>query len=293
MKFMKLKNAFIAFSVITVISVGILSFMLSATSADKRSDEPETGQLIAQANPEVPPFVQEMLDKRGISPEDLQNNPEMRAKVLEGMKKARGERGSRPRPGKAGGSKKASKKGDGEFAYYKEIVDNNLFRPLGWGPKKEGDPFVLRATMHSPNIPSASKAIVWVRAGNKERTVTIGDELGGVVVEAITDDSVTLQKDGKPIELSTGGLVFLGGPASKGGRKGKSSGGKKPQQAKRSGGGRRGPDKGMQEKFRQMSSEDRRRMAEQMRRRGGSRSGGRRRGGGGRGGDSSRRQRRR
>jgi len=177
----------------------------------------------------------------------------------------------------------------------------NLFRPLGWGPKKQEAPFILRATICSPNIPSASKAIIWVRAGNKERTVTIGDEIGGSVIEMIADGSVTMQKDGTPMELSTGGMVFLGAPAGGGGRRGRSSGGGKQQQAKRSSSkGRSNRD--MQNRLKKMSAEQQRRMADEMRRRRGGGRGGRsfggrsgRRGGGDRGGrgGSSRRMRRR
>lgn len=118
---------------------------------------------------------------------------------------------------KSSGKSKAVREG---LECYKAIVDNNLFRPLGWGKKKPEAPFVLKSTMSSTNIPRESKAIIWVRASKKERVVAIGDKIGGAVVKMITDEEVNLQKGEKRIELSLGGAVFLNAPR---GGKGRSS----------------------------------------------------------------------
>ena len=265
---MKIKNLFIAFSVVAIVSGVILCFILSATSADERSDSAEKGQLVAQAKPDmnVPPMLQKRLEKLGVSIEDFQNDPEKRAKVSELMKKAEEARQASPKGEKEGDSKKSQKsdKKRGGESYYKEIMDKNLFRPLGWGPKAPENPFALRATMPSPNIPSESKAIIWVREGNKERTVTIGDDINGAIVKTITNDSVTMEKDGKLDELNTGGLVFLGG-SSGGGGKGRGGGGKQPQVTHTG----KQPNKNVQHKINQMSPEQRRKVAEETRRRGG------------------------
>jgi len=272
---MKLKNPFVILSITTIVLGVILSFILSATSADERSDGSERGKLLAQANPEmkVPPMMRKKLEGLGISEEDFKNNPEKRAKAFELMKRAKEARGARPkgegegRSKKAGDSKKSDKKSGGEFAYYKDIMDKNLFRPLGWAPKKEENPFSLTATMPSPNFPGDSKAII--RIGDKERTVTIGDDINGNIVKSITDDSVTLEKDGKPMELNTGGLAFLGG--SSGGGKGRRGGGKQPQVTHTGG----QPNKNVKQKINKMTPEQQRRMQDEMRRRRGRRGGSR------------------
>ena len=84
-------------------------------------------------------------------------------------------------------------------AYYRTIIDNNLFRPLGWRPPRPIEPYRLLGTLlprsetHTP-----PKAIIQTTAGNKTYIVSIGEPLDASTrLVSIESKQVTLSTNGK------------------------------------------------------------------------------------------------
>jgi len=137
------------------------------------------------------------------------------------------------------------KKPDSPLAEYQEIVDKNLFRPLGWEKKKKtNNPFRLQGTITD----SGSKKITAIitRSGSTETYfVSEGDIIGnGYKVEEISENRVKLAhaEKGENFVMQFG-WTTLGGQPSKGSSR------KKPQAApsgknrsKKRGGGFKLPD---------------------------------------------------
>ena len=93
-------------------------------------------------------------------------------------------------------------------AFYKVIIDNNLFRPLGWTPPNNEPAYSLVGTAVDADGVIA-QATLLERRSNRYHFVTIGEKLGDVTVKDIQAKPVVLEKDGKPITLKTETLQFL------------------------------------------------------------------------------------
>ena len=80
--------------------------------------------------------------------------------------------------------------------FYQVIIDNNLFRPLGWTKPKSNPVFELIATVIKQN--DKRKALIRNTKTRKVRYVAVGAELSaGVAVEKIDSQSVTLKENGE------------------------------------------------------------------------------------------------
>ena len=82
--------------------------------------------------------------------------------------------------------------------FYRTIIDNNLFRPLGWMPPRPVSPYRLVGTLVSGATDGVwvSKAIIAVRG--EVRVVGIGDSLDSETkVLGIDRHSVLLETSGK------------------------------------------------------------------------------------------------
>ncbi len=93
-------------------------------------------------------------------------------------------------------------------AFYKVIIDNNLFRPLGWTPPNNEPAYSLVGTAVHPDGMIAQATLLEKRS-NRYHFVTIGEKLGDITVKDIQAKQVVLEKDGKPITLKTEALQFL------------------------------------------------------------------------------------
>ena len=93
-------------------------------------------------------------------------------------------------------------------AFYKVIVDNNLFRPLGWTPPNNDPAYSLVGTAVHPDGVIAQATLLEKRS-NRYHFVTIGEKLGDITVKDIQAKQVVLEKDGEPITLKTEALQFL------------------------------------------------------------------------------------
>ncbi|RKU29095.1 hypothetical protein C6497_06820 [Candidatus Poribacteria bacterium] len=99
--------------------------------------------------------------------------------------------------------------------FYQVIIDNSLFRPLGWKPPNKEPEYTLLGTIIDP-LGIHSKAYVLERRSDAFHTVRIGENVGDMVIEEIEDKKVTLDKNGETITLRTADIQFLktGGSSS-------------------------------------------------------------------------------
>ncbi len=92
-------------------------------------------------------------------------------------------------------------------AYYRTIIENNLFRPLGWRPPVTVEPYRLLGTILPTDASSPPRAILQTTTGNQTYIVSAGDPLdASTEVVDISGKSVVLSTEGRErtLELNTG-----------------------------------------------------------------------------------------
>ena len=120
----------------------------------------------------------------------MQTQPPSNEKISVPSSAAKGNRYGKvtPRPGDNGSSD----------AFLRTIIDNNLFRPLGWRPPRPREPYRLIGTILPRDENTPPRAIFQTIAGNKTYIVTIGENLDThTEVVDIQSKQVTLATDGK------------------------------------------------------------------------------------------------
>ena len=93
--------------------------------------------------------------------------------------------------------------------FYRTIVDNNIFRPLGWRPPNKEPEYKFIGTSVDEKNGARSEAYVREQRSNKFYMVTIGDKVGDAVVKEISEKEIILDKDGETITLRGGNMQFL------------------------------------------------------------------------------------
>lgn len=88
-------------------------------------------------------------------------------------------------------------------AFYKTIVDHDLFRPLGWTPPNNEPSYSLVGTAVDPNG-AISQATLLEKRSNRYHFVTIGTKVGDMTVKDIAAKKVTFDKSGETVTLKTG-----------------------------------------------------------------------------------------
>ena len=87
--------------------------------------------------------------------------------------------------------------------FYRTIIDNNLFRPLGWTPPRPQESYRLLGTIIPTDAKISPKAIIQDTIGNQTHIVTIGDTLNpDTHVTDIQTKHVTLKKNGQQRQLT-------------------------------------------------------------------------------------------
>ena len=82
--------------------------------------------------------------------------------------------------------------------FYRTIVDNNLFRPLGWRPARPREPYRLLGTLLPSDGETPPQAILQRTTTGRTDTVTIGETLDtDTIVTDIQPKQVTLKTNGK------------------------------------------------------------------------------------------------
>lgn len=140
-------------------------------------------------------------------------------------------------------------------AFYKTIIDNNLFRPLGWTPPNNEPSYSLKSTIVNSNS-AISQATLLERRSNRYHFVTIGTEIGDMTVKDIQDKKVTLDKAGETITLKMDELQFLTAERDRGGDRGGDRG---------EGGSEKASNNDGQNRARQMADAKRRQMEQKRR----------------------------
>lgn len=95
---------------------------------------------------------------------------------------------------------------DNEF--YRIIVDNNLFRPLGWKPPaKNKTTYRLLGTL--TNSERSARAILQNKTSQRTYTVSIGETFGDFQVTEIQPRRVTLKKGNQHVRLSLDNTLLI------------------------------------------------------------------------------------
>ena len=94
--------------------------------------------------------------------------------------------------------------------FYRTIIDNNLFRPLGWRPPRPREPYRLLGTLIPKDGKTGAQAILQTTHGNTTYTVTRGDTLDAdTTVIDIQAKQVTLEKAGQQRTLKFNPTLWL------------------------------------------------------------------------------------
>ncbi len=110
-----------------------------------------------------------------------------------------------------------SKDSNDNSEFYQVIVDNNLFRPLGWEPPNKEPEYTLLGTVID-TLGDHSKAFVSERRSDAFLIVRIGENVGDMVIKEIEEKKIVLDKNGETITLRSADIEFLktGGSSSRG-----------------------------------------------------------------------------
>ncbi len=100
------------------------------------------------------------------------------------------------------------KEEDRERDFYRVIVDNNLFRPLGWQAPNREPNYVLVATLIESHGKMA-KALLIESRSNKTYYVTTGEKIQDATVETIESRQVRLDISGEILTLKAPLIRFL------------------------------------------------------------------------------------
>ena len=104
-------------------------------------------------------------------------------------------RGTSPSPSRVARSRPAVF--DAE-TFKRTIIDNNLFRPLGWTPPRPKEPYRLIGTILPRSAHTPPQAIIQTTAGNKTYIVTTGEKIDALTeVVSIESKAVTLSRNGQ------------------------------------------------------------------------------------------------
>ena len=95
-----------------------------------------------------------------------------------------------------------------ESAFYRTIIENNIFRPLGWTPPKPTPVYRLLGTVISTDGTSL-QAILQEIASERLHFLRVGDSVGDATVTEILSKEVKLDKAGRRISLKMDRLQFL------------------------------------------------------------------------------------
>lgn len=92
--------------------------------------------------------------------------------------------------------------------FYQLIIDNDLFRPLGWRLPQTTAQYTLIGTTIGYDGSNA-KAFILEHQSNRFHTVKVGETFGNFSVKEILSKKVKLREEGKEIVLYCGKLQFL------------------------------------------------------------------------------------
>ena len=161
--------------------------------------------------------------KPEIDTAEMKETKETNAAKMQAMAKATEQ--TQPQPNRAWGQQNRGQNRGGRVdfgenaAFYKTIIDHNLFRPLGWTPPNNEPAYSLVGTAVDENG-VISQATLLEKRSNRYHFVTIGTTLGDITVTDIQAKRVILDKAGENITLKTGEFQSLTAKRERGGERG-------------------------------------------------------------------------
>ncbi len=108
------------------------------------------------------------------------------------------------------------KEPNGNANFYRVIVENNLFRPLGWQKPNSEPQYTLIATLIEPEG-NTDRAFLMDRKSNQSYYVAIGEKVGDAVVKDIKSNQVILYKVGDIMTIRAEWSPFLSSSSRNGG----------------------------------------------------------------------------
>ncbi|MYK23219.1 hypothetical protein F4054_13295 [Candidatus Poribacteria bacterium] len=83
-------------------------------------------------------------------------------------------------------------------SFCRTIIENNLFRPLGWTPPRPKEPYRLIGTLLPRSAHTPPKAILQSTTGEKTYIVSVGEKIDAATeVISIESKAVTLSREGQ------------------------------------------------------------------------------------------------
>ena len=111
-------------------------------------------------------------------------------------------------PERRGANQKGSWNKQTPHDFYRVIVENNLFRPLGWREPRREPEYVLIATWIESRG-ETTKALLMERSSNQTYYATTGEKVGNATIENIESKLVELNISGKILTLKIPSIRFL------------------------------------------------------------------------------------
>lgn len=91
----------------------------------------------------------------------------------------------------------AGKGNEGGDSFYRTIIDNNIFRPLGWTPPRPLEPYRLIGTILPCDANRFAQAVIESTSGKSISIVSVGETLDAETkVVSIESKSVVLESGG-------------------------------------------------------------------------------------------------
>ena len=97
--------------------------------------------------------------------------------------------------------------------FYRVIIENNLFRPLGWRKPNRDPEYALVATWIGTKG-TVAKALVMERKSSQLYYVARGEKVGDAIVENIAANQVSLKASDDIVTLKAESMQFLSGSGS-------------------------------------------------------------------------------
>ena len=157
-----------------------------------------------------------------------------------------------------------NKEPNGNADFYRVIVENNLFRPLGWQKPNSEPQYTLIATLIEPEG-NMARAFLMDRKSNQSYYVAIGEKVGDAIVKDIKSNQVTLYKIGGTMTIRTEWSPFLSSSSTNGGRAPTLNRGNRSNQNSENRDSKQLNSMEMKRRFQNASSEERKRIMEQYR----------------------------
>lgn len=94
-------------------------------------------------------------------------------------------------------------------AFYQTIIDNNLFRPLGWQPETPQPKYMLIGTAIAKNTAQHTEAFIVERQSGQLHIVRVNEQIGEQMVKGIEARKVILQEGDQEIILQREHSLFF------------------------------------------------------------------------------------